>query len=286
MRGLVTGSLGQLGRAFLELGPGRGWELQGIDIDRVDIREAEATRAAVTEARPEWVFHCAARTDVDGCEGDEEEAWRVNAQGARNVQAAARDVGASFLLVSTDFVFPGDRDRPYGEEDPVAPLCAYGRTKEAGERLCLEAWPQGTWIARTQWLYGPGGRHFVGAVIDKARREGKLRVVDDQVGCPTMTLDLARALLDLAGSEAPPGIYHASNQGEASWFELAGAALRLAGIEGVGIEPIAAADLDLPARRPAYSVLRKNRLEEAIGRPLRHWRTALADYLAASRGKG
>jgi len=279
VRILATGSKGQLGRALEACAERRKFRFAGFDLPELDILDGEGVRRALAEARPEWVVHCAARTDVDGCESDPEGALRVNRDGAVAVQRAAREAGARFVLVSTDFVFAGDQDRPYVEQDPIGPLSAYGRSKAAGERACLEAWPEGTWVVRTQWLYGPGGRHFPGAILRRARAEGRLRVVQDQVGCPTLTLDLAAALLDLIQAPAPPGLYHASNEGETSWHGFALSILELSGLEGIPCQPIRAVDLALPARRPAYSVLSKAKLRSAIGRPLRPWWEALRHYM-------
>ncbi len=284
MKVLVTGSRGQLGKALLEEGARKGVEISGFDLPEVDIRDASAVEEAVSSAGPDWVFHCAARTDVDGCEKDPERVFQVNRDGSLNVMRAARRAGARFLMVSTDFVFDGGKNSPYSEEDPINPLCVYGRSKAEGEKACLEAWPEGTWVARTQWLYGPGGRHFPGAILRKASAGEDLRVVDDQVGCPTMTVDLAWMLLALATSGAPPGIYHASNTGEASWFDFARAALEIAGLFHTRIEPIPSSALDLPARRPAYSVLSKDKLLAATGMEVRHWKKALEDYLVRRGG--
>ncbi len=284
MKAVVTGSRGQLGRALLEEGSRRGVETRGFDLPEVDIRDGAAVEEFIAREKPDWVFHCAARTDVDGCEKDRDEVFRVNLDGPLNVLAASRNSGARFLLVSTDFVFDGRKGAPYTEEDPVNPLCVYGLSKAEAEKACLGEWPEGTWIARTQWLYGPGGRHFPGAILKKAAAGEDLRVVDDQVGCPTLTTDLAGMLLDLASAGAPPGIYHASNEGRASWFEFAQAALEIGGFFRTRMEPVSSAELDLPASRPAFSVLSKEKLKKATGAEIRPWKKALEDYLVRMGG--
>ncbi len=285
MKALVTGAWGQLGRALLRKAEERGFSFKGIDIEDADITDRASISSAVREAEPDWVIHCAARTDVDGCEGDPENAFLVNRNGALNTLVGARESGARFVLVSTDFVFDGTKNSPYKEEDPVNPLCVYAKSKEAGERACLSEWPEGTWVVRTQWLYGPWGRHFPRAIMRKAVKEGELKVVDDQVGCPTMTFDLADAIIDLCLSGAGPGIYHASNEGEACWFRFARAVLNFAGMEEIPVYPIKSSQLDLPAKRPGYSVLSKEKLRKAIGRPMRNWMDALKEYIQDLGGK-
>jgi len=182
------------------------------------------------------------------------------------------------VLLSTDFVFDGLGKRPYREDDPTAPLSAYGRTKLAGEHAALAEHAKGTRIVRTQWLYGPRGKHFPGTIHGLAQTRPELKVVDDQVGSPTTTLELAPALWDvLARGEA--GIYHAACEGSCSWFELARATLELSGLVGTKITPCSTAEFPRPARRPAYSVLDCSKLARLRGRALLPWRAALAAFL-------
>jgi dTDP-4-dehydrorhamnose reductase len=186
-----------------------------------------------------------------------------------------------YVVVSTDFVFDGNAKTPYRETDATNPLSAYGRTKLFSEKAAQSAHPKGTRIVRTQWLYGPRGKHFPGTMIQLGRERPELKVVHDQVGSPTSTLELAPALWDvLARGEA--GIYHAACEGTASWYELAALTLELAGLKHVKVTPCTTAEFPRPAKRPAYSVLDCAKLAKLRGRPLAPWRTALQQFLAAN----
>jgi dTDP-4-dehydrorhamnose reductase len=225
--------------------------------------------------RPEVVYHLAAFTDVDGAEAREAEAMAVNRDGSANVARAARACGATLVVVSTDYVFPGDAPGGYAEDDATGPRSAYGRTKLAGERAAMGAHPDGTRICRTAWLYGRGGRNFVETMLTLAETRDEVRVVADQVGCPTWTGDLVGALIRCAG--LPPGIFHTAGAGQTSWAGLAEAVFAQAG-RPTRVVPITTDQLDPPraAPRPACSVLRVTR----PGAPrLREWSLALADYL-------
>jgi dTDP-4-dehydrorhamnose reductase len=232
---------------------------------------------------PDRVANAAAFTHVDRCESHGEEARRVNALAPGLLAEACRAVGSRFIHVSTDYVFSGDGQRPYREEDPVAPRSAYGRTKLEGEER-VRAADSDALVVRTSWVFGHG-RNFLGAILDQARLrrrgevKGPLRVVDDQRGRPTYAVDLAEAIIRLAGRDAR-GLYHVANREEASWWDLARACLDASGYEDIEIERITTDSLNLPAPRPAWSVLDCSRAE-ALGVGLRPWREALAAYLAA-----
>ncbi len=276
-RALVTGAAGMLGSECVAAAP-EGWDVQGVDLGDFDITDLESTRSGVAEANPDVVLHCAAWTDVDGAEAAEDEALAVNAGGAGNIAAACAEIGARLVCISTDFVFDGTGTEPYVEEDPVAPVGAYGRTKLEGERRVQAANP-GAAIVRTQWLYGPRGRHFVGAITAAARRDGALRVVDDQVGCPTSSMDLAPALWRIA-LEGEGGIYHCSSGGACSWFEFARAIVAAADL-AVDVEPVTSDAFPRPAPRPAYSVLDNARLRRTLGDPMRPWHDAFMGFVDA-----
>ena len=217
-RVLVTGAGGQLGgylRPALEraghevigLGHGPG---TGVDIV-ADIGESDVVAAAVRDARPEVVIHCAAYTDVDGCERNPERAMRVNDTGSRNVAQAAWETGAWLLAVGTDFVFPGDATEPYREDAPVGPISVYGASKLAGERAVLAA-DHSFAVARTAWVFGGAGKHFPRTVVTMLRDRGTMAVVDDEVSCPTFAGDLAEALVALL-PHRPSGVLHLTNEG-------------------------------------------------------------------------
>ena len=276
---LVTGSYGQLGRSVLAAAAARSLAVEGRDVDSLDITDRHVVTAWVTDARPEAVINCAAYTAVDDCETHEAEALAVNATAVHHLADACTQVGAALIQVSTDYVFDGSRSRPYREDDPVAPSTAYGRTKLRGEQAARTA--RDHLIVRTAWLYGHGGRHFVGAIreqIDKGSDE--LRVVADQQGSPTFCDDLAFAILDLVASGAR-GTVHAVNSGITTWHGFAEEIARLLNAN-VTIIPVTTAEFPRPASRPAFSALDTTRLEGLLGQTMPSWQDALKRYLEAS----
>ena len=254
-------------------------ERSGVDVAGIDLADAEAVAALWREHGPfSGVIHTAAYTAVDRAEEEEHLAARVNGQACGVLAAAAARADVPIVIVSTDFVFDGKGDQPYPEDAPTNPLSAYGRTKLQGELEARQAHPQGTRIVRTQWLYGPRGKHFPGTMLSLAEERDLLRVVSDQHGSPTSTLELAPALWDvLQLGEA--GIYHAACEGAATWFDLACATLEFAGLEGVTVEPCTTEEFPRPAHRPPYSVLSCERLSALRGTSLAPWREALKTYL-------
>ncbi len=280
MRILVTGARGQLGvellRSLAPLG-----EVLGLDLPELDITQP-GTAAQLAAARPDCVVHAAAATDVDGCEREPARALAVNAEGTRRVAEGCRRAGARLLYLSTDFVFDGAQRTPYGEEDAPAPLSAYGRSKLEGEWAARAA-PRWT-VVRTAWLFGPHGTNFVKTILGKAAAGEALRVVDDQVGSPTYAPDLAAAIAGILARDLA-GIFHVTNTGACSWYDFAREILKQAGLVAP-LAPISSAELDRPARRPAYSVLAHTALRRAGLPPLRPWPEALAAMLAAWPGAG
>lgn len=283
MRITVTGAAGMLGRDVVALlaGPPQGHELHPVSRSACDITDPGAVRRCFTASRPQVVIHAAAYTDVDGCEREPALAMRVNGEGTRHVAEAAAAIGARLFYISTDYVFDGSQRQPYTEEDLPHPLSAYGRSKLAGERAVQQH--RDSLIARTSWLYGRHGRHFIGAIVERARRGETLRVVDDQVGCPTWTRHLAQALAALLETRAT-GIVHVAGGGSCSWYQFARAILEEAEASGLApqapIEPITSAELGRPAPRPAYTVLSNCRLLQLGVPPLPEWREALRQFFA------
>lgn len=275
---LVTGANGQLGRALLAAIAARGRTACPTDIPELCVEDAAAVRRWIREQEPRTVLHAGAWTDVDGCERDPDRAQIVNGQGTANVAAACAERDLALVYVSTDFVFDGRAARPYREDDPPAPLSAYGKSKLAGEQAVLAAGRPDFHVLRTSWVFGPGGRNFPAAILQRARSGQPLRVVTDQVGRPTMTHDLADAILDVALGGVPGGLYHASNEGQCSWHQFARDIVAAAGLD-VEVSTMTSAELDRPARRPAYSVLDTHKLAAARGRPFPHYRDALRRYL-------
>jgi len=285
-RVLVTGAAGMLGSQLLLDAPAGTVTVstdladrEGLDAPAVNLADALAVERLWAEHGPfDGVLHAAAWTAVDAAEEDEAGALEANAGAVGVLAAAARDAGARLVAVGTDFVFDGSSRRPYREDDPPHPLGAYGRTKLAGEEAALQTHPEGAAVVRTQWLYGPRGRHFPRTIVGAARERGALRVVDDQVGAPTTTLELAPALWDVLAS-GRTGIFHAACEGSCSWFGFTRAILDACGLEQVKLEPCTTDEYPRPAPRPAYSVLDSARLTALRGRPLAHWKDALHAYL-------
>jgi dTDP-4-dehydrorhamnose reductase len=285
MRLLVTGAGGMVGRALLELGAARHVML-GRTHRELDVADLAAVRGALAAARPDALLHVGAYTNVDGCETDPDLAYRVNALGTRNCAIAAAQRRIPILYVSTDYVFPGDGDVPYLEFDDVGPQSVYGRSKLAGERFVTQIAGERAWIVRTQWIYGFHGKNFVDTILAAAAAGKPLTVVDDQIGCPTYAGDLAAALLRIVDEDPGQGVIHCSSGGQASWYDLAKAALEIAGVTPASLAPMSSAMLDRPAKRPAFSVLRNFVLEQTLGDPMPDWKRGLEAYLMARRARG
>ena len=250
MRILITGAGGALGRDLVAAFAGH--EVVACDHQTLDVGDRDRVLQVLGQTAPEAVVHAGAWTDVDGCEGDPDRAFRVNALGTRHVATGARLVGACVVYVSTDYVFDGEAGRPYVEWDVPNPRSVYGRSKRGGE---LELEGQDL-IVRTSWLCGSTGRNFVRTIVERARGGAKLEVVDDQHGCPTFTDDLAAGIRALVvGRHA--GVFHVTNQGITTWFDLARQAVELAGLDPENVQPISTAEMQppRPAPRPPYSVL-------------------------------
>ncbi len=273
---LITGAHGQLGRSLTTACTARGVACEGRDIDTLDICDAAAVRRWIVDAHPSVVVNTAAFTAVDACEDDEEQATAVNGTAVGHLAAACNEAGALLIQISTDYVFPGNADRPYEEDAAVAPGNAYGRSKLRGEELARTA--DRHLVVRTAWLYGRGGRNFVEAIrgqIDAGAPS--LEVVADQRGCPTFCDDLSDAVLDLAAAGST-GTLHAVNAGTTTWHGFAVEIARLLG-SAVAVVPVATIDVPRPAPRPPYSVLDTTRLEAALGRPMPPWQDGLRRYL-------
>jgi dTDP-4-dehydrorhamnose reductase len=263
-----------LGRDVVAAATRAGHEVAGLERGDLDVTDTEAVRRAFEAERPDAVVNCAAWTDVDGAEADEPGATRLNGEAAGIVAATAAEVGASVIQPSTDYVFDGSKRTPYVESDPVAPQGAYGRSKLAGERAVAVAAAR-HFIVRTSWLFGVAGKNFVDTMLRLGAEREELKVVDDQVGCPTYTGHLATALVALAATDSY-GVHHVAGAGACSWFEFATEIFRQAGVD-VSTAPCTTDEFPRPAPRPAYSVLGSER-PDAVALP--HWREGLAGYLA------
>lgn len=276
MRYLVTGASGMLGHDLQRALAGR--KVTALSRSELDVTDRDAVLAAVTGH--DVVLNAAAYTKVDDAETHEDAAYAVNAVGTENLAIAAREAGAKLVTISTDYVFRGDATSPYEEDAPRDPLNAYGRTKAAGEELALAAHPDGTFIVRTAWLYGADGPNFAKTMLRLATAHETVTVVDDQLGQPTWTADLAEQLVALVDSDAAAGVYHGTASGEVTWFGFARAVFELAGLDPERVQPTTSESFVRPAARPAYSVLGHKAWRAAGLSEMRDWRDALADAFA------
>lgn len=283
MTTLILGAGGMLGRALVEEGQDRKEQLVALGHADVDVTHREELLRAALAAAPGAIINCAALTAVDECEDREAEAMAVNGVAVGHVAEAAEAASAHLVQISTDFVFDGEAAGPYVESTPPAPLSAYGRSKLEGERLARQ-W-ESSLVLRTSWLFGPGGPNFVATVARSiATVPEPLRVVDDQVGCPTYTPYLARGIWDLVGLRST-GIVHYRNRDPISWH---GFAVKIASLLGdpKEVEAITTEELARPAPRPRYSVLDVSRFESLTGRSVEAWTPGLEDYLHLIRDRG
>jgi dTDP-4-dehydrorhamnose reductase len=265
-----------LGQDVREAALAAGHEPVALARAELDIANLGAIQAAVESSHPDAVINCAAWTNVDGAESDYDGALAANGPAAGNVARVAAQAGAFTIHVSSDYVFDGTKREPYVESDPVGPVSGYGRSKLAGETAVAEAAPGRHTIVRSSWLFGACGPCFPKTILKLAGERDTLRVVDDQVGCPTYTGHLAEALVGLAESR-PTGVLHVAADGDCSWFEFAREIVQRAGAE-CEVSPCTTEEFPRPAPRPAYSVLRSERGAEAPELP--HWRDGLSEFLS------
>jgi dTDP-4-dehydrorhamnose reductase len=275
MRLLVTGAAGMLGTDVVAAAAA-GHDVVALARADLDITDSEAVRLAVRDVQPDAVINCAAWTDVDGAEAHEAQATLINGDGAAHVAAAAAEVGAHVVHVSTDYVFRGDAAAPYREDAATGPIGAYGRSKLAGEHAVADAAPSSHAIVRTAWVFGPHGKNFVDTMLRLGAERDELTVVDDQLGCPTYTGHLASALVAVAAARVH-GVLHVAGGGQCTWWDLAVATFERAGLS-VKVNRGSSADLGRPAPRPAYSVLGSTRSDAPA---LPAWQEGLAAHLTA-----
>ena len=282
MTWLITGGSGQLGIAVSqELGE-RDIDFQAWDSQDLNITQGPIVKAFVGQLSPRVIINCAAWTDVDGAESNEVAASRVNSDGAENLALAAQECGARLIHVSTDYVFSGHSASAWEVDDVIDPKSAYGRTKAEGEARVVKSYPDNSFIVRTAWLYSPWGKNFAKTLTRLAiKSEEEVSVVNDQVGQPTSAIDLARLLVDLGLSDAPAGIYHGTNAGQATWFEFAQEIFKLAGADAQRVVLVTSSEYPRPANRPAYSVLSHKAWAKTSITPMRDWSKALAEAMPA-----
>ncbi len=275
MKIMITGAHGMLGRTLTRRL--KDHQVLGVDIEHFDITDAEATRDAIEKFAPDVVIHCAAMTAVDDCQTNEDAAWDINVNGTANVAEACAAVGARLIAISTDYVFSGDSDLPYGEHDTTGPHTVYGMTKMLGEMAASKYCPNST-IVRIAWLYGPGGPSFLHTMLRLAA-EGvsPLRVVNDQVGNPTSTDAVAEHIKLLLVHPEITGPVHLTCQGRATWLDFAAEIFRMSGSDCIPV-PCSTSEFPRPAPRPANSRLDNLVLIKHNIRPMPHWRQALEDF--------
>jgi dTDP-4-dehydrorhamnose reductase len=299
MRILITGACGMLGRDLVGV-LAEGQELYLLDVQKfpssmssqfstitLDITDTARTYREVTKINPDIVIHSAAYTDVDGCETNRDLAFRVNALGTRNIALACQRFDTELLYISTDFVFDGEKGEPYLEFDRPNPQSIYGKSKYWGE-LYIDSLLNRFYIVRSSWLFGKNGKNFVTTILNLTKQKKEIEVVNDQIGSPTYTKDLAQAIAQLIEREGKDsvtraslyGIWHITNSGQCSWYEFAGEILQ---DSDVLLKPITSEELNRPAKRPKFSVL-ENSVRKLQGwKSLRHWKEALKDYLKEIR---
>jgi dTDP-4-dehydrorhamnose reductase len=276
MKIVVTGANGQLGQELVRQLQQTNFELYPFTKSDLDITNGNIVNEVITKIKPDIIINAAAYTKVDQAEVEEETAYLVNAFGQRNLAVAAEKVGAKICYISTDYVFDGNSTVPYREYDQTNPLGVYGKSKLVGEELTKSLCSR-YFIVRTAWVYGEFGQNFVKTMLRLAKEKEEIGVVNDQIGAPTYTVDLARFIIELVQTEKF-GIYHCTNSGSCSWYEFAKAIFEESNIS-VKVNPITTEQFPRPAERPKYSVL-DNFAMKVNGFPmLRHWREALKEFL-------
>lgn len=256
----------------------RGLEPVGVDLEEMDITDAGACRKVITESKVDAVIHCAAYTAVDAAEDNVDVCRKVNADGTRNIAEVCRDLDIKMMYISTDYVFDGQGTRPWEPDDERHPLNVYGQTKYEGE-LAVEELVKKFFIVRIAWVFGVNGKNFIKTMLRIGKERGAATVVDDQIGSPTYTYDLARLLVDMIQTEKY-GRYHATNEGLCSWYEFACEIFRQAGMDEVKVTPVPTSGYPASkAKRPMNSRISKEKLTENGFERLPDWKDAVGRYL-------
>lgn len=280
MKVLVTGTKGQLGYDVVNELEKRGHTAVAVDIEEMDITDAVSVERVITEAEVEAVIHCAAYTAVDAAEDNVEICRRVNAEGTKNIAKVCKKLDLKMIYISTDYVFDGEGERPWEPDDERHPLNVYGQTKYEGE-LAVEKYLEKYFIVRIAWVFGVNGKNFIKTMLKLSETHEELNVVDDQVGSPTYTYDLAVLLVDMVQSDKY-GRYHATNEGLCTWYEFAKEIFRQAGVE-VKVNPVTSDMFPAKAKRPKNSRMSKEKLDANGFHRLPTWQDALERYLSEIR---
>lgn len=281
MKILVTGSKGQLGHDVIhELGK-RGIEALGVDVEEMDITDASACESVISGEKPDAVIHCAAYTAVDAAEDNLELCRKVNSDGTRNIALVCKKMDIKMMYISTDYVFNGGGESPWKPDDKREPLNVYGLTKYEGE-LAIEELVKKFFIVRIAWVFGVNGKNFIKTMLRLGEEKGAVSVVNDQIGSPTYTYDLARLLVDMIVTDKY-GRYHATNEGICSWYEFAEEIFKQAGMDSVVVTPVDSSGFAVKAKRPKNSRMDRSKLKENGFEPLPTWENALERYLKELR---
>lgn len=276
MKILVTGRNGQLGHDVIREGQRRGYEIIGTGRKELDFTDYSAVQLLISQTKPDAIIHCAAYTAVDKAESDRKACWNVNVQGTKHLAQAAKEFGAKFMFISTDYVFDGSGETPFLESDTPDPVGYYGLTKYEGEKIVQEV-NDDSFIVRISWVFGINGNNFVKTMLRLAESRNQLNVVADQYGSPTYTVDLAILLLDMIETEKY-GIYHASNEGFCSWADFS-SEIFIQSNKLVQVTGITTEQYPTPAVRPSNSRLSKQKLEDSGFGRLPLWQDALSRFL-------
>ena len=276
---LILGANGQLGKSLQTVLTTNDISFTALDRQLLDITDRDACIKLFNSLSPEVVVNCAAWTAVDLAEDNEAEAFRINCDATRNIAIAARDINAINVHVSTDYVFSGIADTPYDVDSPTAPVSVYGKSKLCGEVAIAEEYPNRSYVVRTAWLYSPHGGNFVKTMIRKARTASPVRVVSDQLGQPTLAADLAQHVVDLVANQAPFGIFHGTNSGVASWYDLTVEIYTQLGVDTSLVSPVPTSEYPTKAVRPQYSVLGHAHTIDCGVAEMQNWKTALQESL-------
>ena len=277
MKVLVTGVKGQLGYDVVRELQSRGHEAIGVDIEEMDITDETAVSRVMEETAPEAVIHCSAFTAVDRAEEEQELCYKVNVQGTENIAKMCQKLGCKMLYLSTDYIFSGEGQRPWEPEDTPSPLNAYGQSKYQGE-VALRQYVDKYFIVRISWVFGINGNNFIKTMLRLGKENGAVKVVDDQIGSPTYTFDLAKLLVDMIETEQY-GAYHATNEGICSWYEFAKEIFQEANMKEVTVIPVSSEEFPVKAKRPKNSRMSKEKLVQNGFSLLPSWQDAVKRYI-------
>jgi len=280
---LIAGGAGQLGQALNAAAKSMSYNSIALSRKELDLTNKSSVYEVVRSLNPGIVINCAAWTNVNEAEKYPERALEINAYGAQNLAEASKSVNARFFQLSTDYVFSGEKNEPWDEGDVKSPISSYGLSKSIGEDLVLETYAENSFIIRTAWLYGLGSSNFLTKMLEKIEtNEANMKVVADQYGQPTSVTDLAERIISMLYLELNSKIFHATNSGQASWFEFASKIYNLRGQSSFHIQPIQSAEFISPARRPSFSVLGQSAWAKSNLAPMRNWEDALTELLTYS----